>query len=89
MVAEKSRFQTSPQKSVESRSMEWVEEHALTSVTVLFGLGVAVGLLLGHTIAESAGRKLFHEDTLTEKLTGQIREVLKSTLPQGLSRHIS
>jgi hypothetical protein len=89
MVTDKSRFQTSPQKTTESRSMEWVEQHALTSVTVLFGLGVAIGLLLGHTIADSTGHKLFHEDTLAEKLTGQIREVLKSTLPEGLSRHIS
>lgn len=89
MVAEKSRFQTSPQNTSEPRSMEWVEEHALTSVTVLFGLGVAVGLLLGHTIAVSTGHKLFHEDTLTEKLTGQIREALKGTLPHGLARHIS
>jgi hypothetical protein len=89
MVAEKSRFQTSAQKTSESRSTEWVEEHALTSVTVLFGLGIAVGLLLGHTIAESTGRKMFHEDTLTEKLTGQIRDIVKNTLPQGISRHFS
>jgi hypothetical protein len=57
--------------------------------TVLFGLGVAVGLLLGHTIAESTGHKLFHEDTLTEKLTGQIRKIVKKTLPQGITRHFS
>jgi len=89
MVAPRMQSSAPRQKSGESCSMEWVEEHALTSVTVLFGLGVAVGLLLGHTIAESTGRKMFHEDTLTEKLTGQIREIVKSTLPQGLSRHFS
>ena len=89
MIAEKSRLQSSPQKTTESPSMEWVEEHALTSVTVIFGLGIAVGMLVGHIIAESTGHKLFHEDTLTEKLTGQIRDALKSTLPLGLSRHLS
>ncbi|MFN0051999.1 MAG: hypothetical protein ACKV0T_07395 [Planctomycetales bacterium] len=61
----------------------------MTSVTVLFGLGIAVGMLLGHTIAESTGHRLFHEDTLTEKVTGQIRELLKNNLPQRLSRHLS
>lgn len=89
MVAERTRFQTSRQKAAECSSREWVEEHAATSVAVLFGLGVAVGVLLGHAIAESTGRRLFHEDTLTEKLTGQIRGILKSSLPQGLSRHVS
>ncbi|HTI52036.1 MAG TPA: hypothetical protein VL475_13825 [Planctomycetaceae bacterium] len=89
MVAEKSRFQTSPQKTAESCSMEWVVEHALTSVSGLFGLGIAVGMRLGPTIAESTGHKLFHEDSLTEKLTAQIRDAVRSTLPQGLSRHLS
>jgi hypothetical protein len=89
MVAQRMKFPGSRQQSAESCSREWVEEHAMTSVTVLFGLGIAVGLLLGHTIAESTGRKMFHEDTLTEKLTGQIRDIVKNTLPQGLSRHFS
>jgi hypothetical protein len=89
MVAQKTQFSPSRQKTAESCPREWVEEHALTSVTVLFGLGVAVGMLLGHTIAESTGHKMFHEDTLTEKLTGQIRDIVKRTLPQGVSRHFS
>jgi hypothetical protein len=89
MVTPRTQNPPSLQKTADSCSREWLEEHALTSVTVLFGLGVAVGLLLGHTIAESTGRKMFHEDTLTEKLTGQIREIVKNTLPQGLSRHFS
>jgi hypothetical protein len=89
MVADRTRFEKPPNGARSSRSREWVDENPFTAVTVLFGLGVGVGLLLGHTIAESAGRALFHEDTLTEKLTSQIRDVLKSTLPKGLSRHLS
>jgi hypothetical protein len=27
------------------------------------------GIIAGHTIAESTGRKMFHEDSLAEKLT--------------------
>jgi hypothetical protein len=46
-------------------------------------------LLLGHTLAEAAGRRLIHQDTLTEKLTSQIRDLLKNALPAGLSRHLS
>ena len=89
MVADKTRFEKPQNGPSGSCSREWVDEHPFTSVTVLFGLGLGVGLLLGHTIAESAGRTLFHEDILTEKLTSRIRDVLKSNLPKGLSRHLS
>ena len=89
LVAGNTRFEKSHNGVSGACSMEWVDEHPLTAVTALFGLGLGVGLLLGHTIAESAGRTLFHEDTLTEKLTSQIRDVLKSSLPKGLSRHLS
>ena len=89
MVADRRKFQMPRAKSADSCAQEWVDEHALSSVAVLFGLGIAVGMLVGHTIAESTGRHMFHEDTLTEKLNAQIRAVLKNHLPQGLSRHLS
>jgi len=89
MVAEETRSRAFRNGGVGSRSSEWVEEYPVTSVTVLFGIGVGVGLLLGHTLAQAAGRRLMHHDTLTEKLTSQIRDVLKSALPAGLSRHLS
>ena len=89
MVANRMPLQYPGAKSADSCTKEWVEEHALTSVTVLFGLGIAVGMLLGHAIAESTGRHVFHEDSLTEKLTGQIRGLLKNNLPQGVSRHFA
>lgn len=68
---------------------DWIEDNPSTSMTVLFGIGTAVGLLVGHTLAESAGRKMFHEDTLTEKLTGRFRDVLKSHFPHNVARHFT
>jgi len=65
-----------------------VEDNPLTSVTVLFGIGLGVGFILGHTIAEAAGRQMFHQDTFTDRLTSQIRELLKNNLPQGITRHM-
>jgi hypothetical protein len=56
---------------------------------VVFGIGLGIGFVLGHTIAEAAGRKMFHEDSLTEKLTCQIREVLKNALPEQFSQYMS
>ena len=89
MVANRMQSQTPQAKSADSCAKEWVEEHAMSSVAVLFGLGIAVGMVVGHTIAEASGRHMFHEDTLAEKLTAQIRGVLRNNLPQGLSRHLS
>jgi len=89
MVADKIRFRKSQGSLSSSCSGKWMNENPFTSVAVLFGLGVGVGVLVGHVIAESAGRTLFHEDTLAEKLAGEIRKVVKRTLPTGISRHVS
>jgi hypothetical protein len=89
MVAEQTRRRSFRNGGARSQPAEWVEEYPFTSVTVMFGIGVGVGLILGHTIAEAAGRRMFHQDTLAEKVTCQIRDVLKNALPQSLSRHMS
>jgi len=89
MVAQESRFRSSRNGGSAARAREWVEDYPATSVAVLFGIGVGVGLMLGHTIAESTGHHMFHQDTLTEKLTCQIRDVLKNSLPEGISRYMS
>lgn len=89
MVAERMRPRPSHNEKSGHRTNEWVGEHPLTSVTVMFGIGLGIGFVLGHTIAEAAGRKMFHEDTLAEKLTCQIRDVLKNTLPEQFSRYMS
>jgi hypothetical protein len=89
MVAERMRRRPSQNEESGHRTTEWVGEHPLTSVTVMFGIGLGIGFVLGHTIAEAAGRKMFHEDTLAEKLTCQIRDVLKNTLPEQFSRYMS
>ena len=89
MVAEETRTRSSQNGGPAARTSEWVGENPFTTVSVLFGVGVGVGLMLGHTLAEAAGRRLIHHDTFTEKLTSQIRDALKNSLPAGISRHLS
>jgi hypothetical protein len=89
MVAERMRRRASHKGGPRPNPTEWVEEFPFASVTVMFGIGLGVGFVLGHTLAEAAGRKMFHEDTLAEKLTCQIRDVLKNTLPEQFSQYVS
>jgi hypothetical protein len=88
MVAE-ARFRSSPNGIHVPRPAEMLEDHPLTSVTMLFGIGLGVGFLLGHTIAEAAGRRLIHHAALTETLISQIRDALRNSLPQGLAQRLS
>ena len=68
---------------------EVVETYPLTSMLCLVGLWLGVGLLLGHTLSAPLGHLMRHEDSLTEKITGQVREALKRAIPDGLAIHFS
>ena len=56
MVAENMRQHSRRQRSAAPQATDWVEEFPFASVAVMFGIGVGVGLVVGHTIAEAAGR---------------------------------
>jgi hypothetical protein len=73
------------QRAAAQQAMDWVEDYPFASVAVMFGIGVGVGLVVGHTIAEAAGRRMFHHDTLAERLSCQIRDVLRNSLPRAFS----
>ena len=74
-----------PQRAAAQQALDWVEEYPFASVAVMFGIGVGVGLVVGHTIAEAAGRRMFHHDTLTERLSCQIRDLLRISIPRAFS----
>jgi len=86
MVADNLRHPYSRrQRAAAQQAMDWVEEYPFASVAVMFGVGLGVGLVVGHTIAEAAGRRMFHHDTLTERLSCQIRDLLRNSLPRAFS----
>jgi hypothetical protein len=89
MVADNLRQHSRRQRGPTPQATDWVEEYPFASVAVMFGIGVGVGLVVGHTIAEAAGRQMFHHDTLAEKLSGQIRDLLKNSLPRVFSGQTS
>ncbi len=86
MVAENLGRRSNRSSRATPRATDWVEEYPFASVATLFGIGVGVGLIIGHSIAEAAGRRMFHQNSLAERLSGQIMDVLKNSLPQAFTR---
>ena len=89
MVAQSTRGRPPQATTQQNWAGEWIEENPFTSVMAVYGIGVAVGLLLGHTLAEAAGRHMFHQDTFTGNLTSKIGDVLRSNLPKDIGRYFS
>jgi hypothetical protein len=67
---------------------EWVGEHPLPSTFVAFGIGLGIGVLLGQSLSSSVGRRFQPEASTMEKFGRQAFEVLRSSLPETLSRHL-
>jgi hypothetical protein len=89
MVADNLRQHSRRQRGSVPQATDFVEEYPFASVAVMFGIGVGIGLVVGHSIAEAAGRRMFHHDTLAEKLSCQIRDLLKNSLPRVFSGQVS
>jgi hypothetical protein len=71
------------------RASEWVAEYPLTSMWVLFGVGVAVGVCLAQSAGESLTRPWRREESSLEHLAGQVRDVVLKSLPETLKRHLA
>ena len=66
---------------------ELVRRHPAESTAICFGAGLLTGLVVALLLPPM--RRIVHEETLPEKLTGQIRDLLKNNLPASFSRHLS
>jgi hypothetical protein len=66
-------------------SRDMVAENPLTSTLVAFGTGVAIGVLIGHALG---GGRHEVEATTMERLGRQVCDVLRSSLPDSIGRHI-
>jgi hypothetical protein len=67
---------------------ELVEEYPMSSTLVAFGVGLGIGVLLGHSLSGSIGGRTLPEASTMEKLGRQAFEALRSSIPEALSRHL-
>jgi hypothetical protein len=61
---------------------EMVKEHPLSSMLLLFGVGLGVGVLIGQACAGPLLHMAYHEPTTSEKLGRQVYDALSGVLPQ-------
>lgn len=89
MVAQARSKQARASASAQSCTTEVIQEYPLTSLCVVFGVGMGVGMLLGQAIGDSIKGMVGREESTAEKLGCQIRDALKHALPESVMRHLS
>jgi len=75
--------------AIASCASEAVRDYPLTSLLVVFGVGVAVGLVLVDSLGPTVAKALEAEPSATEKLGRQIGEALKAALPETVRQHFA
>lgn len=89
MVSQPIRRFSSAASSALSQPTEMVQEHPLSSMLVVFGIGLGVGVLLSQAIAEPVMRAFAPEPSMMEKLGRQIYDTFQSAMPEALARRMS
>ena len=70
------------------KPVEMAQEYPLSSMLLVFGAGLGVGILLSQALAGPLHHFMQPEPTMTERLGRQMLEYLHSTLPESLARQL-
>jgi len=74
-----------------SAPTEFVQEYPASSVLVAFGIGLGLGVIVGHSLSESmtpsSGTRRNVERSM-ESFGRQVCDALRSSLPESVSRHL-
>jgi hypothetical protein len=88
MVAHQAhRFNEQFQHAME-RPKELVNEYPISSMLVMFGVGIGVGLIVGQALSGALG-ELVEEPTMTEKMKHQAYDALSHVLPASVLKQLS
>lgn len=89
MVTQQSRRGTSSVTSALAQPTEMIQEYPISSMLVVFGVGLGVGVLLAQTVCDSMIRAVSHEPTTMERIGRQMYDVFHRAMPESLARHMS
>lgn len=89
MVSQQSRFSSSSMAAAVNQPTEMVKEYPLSSMLVVFGVGLGVGVLIAQAVGGPVIRALSPEPTLMERLGRQMYDVFQSAVPESVARRMS
>jgi len=74
-----------------SAPTEFVQEYPASSILVAFGIGLGLGVIVGHSLSDamtpsSSSRR--NVERSMESFGRQVCEALRSSLPESVSRHL-
>lgn len=81
--------QASSECSMTERSVGVVKDYPLSSMMVVFGVGMGIGVLLSQVVGVPLIHALQPEPTFSEKLGHRIYEAVANTIPESLMRRMS
>ena len=70
------------------RPGELAQEYPLSSMLVVFGAGLGIGILLGQCLAEPLNQMMQPQQTTTERLGRQMLDYMHSILPASVARQL-
>jgi hypothetical protein len=70
------------------KPVEIAREYPLSSMLVVFGVGLGVGVLLSQVVAGPLAHLMEPEPTMTERLGRQMLDYLSSTLPASIAKQL-
>lgn len=83
------KTQLSAESSMSERSVGVVKDYPLSSMLVVFGVGMGIGVLLSQAVGVPLLHSMQPEPTFSEKLGHRIYEAVASTIPESLMRRMS
>jgi hypothetical protein len=87
MVAQAHRFNEQFRHAM-ARPTELVNEYPVSSMLVMFGVGIGVGVIMGQALC-GALNELVEEPTMTEKMKRQVYDAMSHVLSPSMLKQFS
>jgi len=66
---------------------ELLQEYPMSSTLIAFGLGLGVGVIVGHSVSAALMPERSHRTNM-ESFGRQVCDALRTSLPDSISRHL-
>lgn len=86
MVAQQNESNTHRMQEALQQPMEMAREYPMSSMLVLFGVGLGVGVLLSQVACSAMPH---HEPTFSERLSQQIHDAVNQVIPDSVRSQLN